>query len=88
MLEDVTNRIARYVCALAYVDENTSKVFMGYIYGRIAYKITGTNGFGYDPIFFVDKYNTTMGMIPSEVKNTISHRYHALKKLGAFLNHE
>ena len=88
MLEDVTNRKARYACALAYVSDTDRKVFMGYVYGRIAYRQEGHNGFGYDPIFYIDKYNTTMAMLPSEVKNKISHRYNALKKLGAFLKND
>lgn len=88
MLEDVSNRKARFVCALAYIDEQVEKVFMGYVYGRIAYKIEGENGFGYDPIFYMDKYHTTLGNIPSEEKNKVSHRYNALKKLGAYLKNE
>ena len=88
MLEDVDNRKARFVCALSYVDDNVSKVFTGYIYGRIADHIIGENGFGYDPIFYVEKYQTTTGNMPTELKNKISHRYKALKKLGAYLSHD
>ena len=88
MLEDVDNRKARFVCALSYVDENIEKTFLGYIYGTIAHHIIGEGGFGYDPIFYVEKYGTTTGNMPSELKNKISHRYNALKKLGAFLKND
>ena len=41
----------------------------------------GAGGFGYDPLFYVEKYGCTFGELPAEVKNTISHRANALNKL-------
>ena len=45
----------------------------------------GAGGFGYDPLFYVEKYGCTFGELPAEVKNTISHRANALNKLKAIL---
>jgi XTP/dITP diphosphohydrolase len=47
--------------------------------GRIAFQPTGANGFGYDPVFFVDEYGCTMAELPDDVKNSISHRARALQ---------
>ena len=42
----------------------------------------GTGGFGYDPLFYVPAYGCTFGELPQEVKNQISHRAQALKRLA------
>ncbi len=47
--------------------------------GLIAEEISGTNGFGYDPIFFVPEKGMTSAMMSSEEKNAISHRAKALR---------
>ena len=47
--------------------------------GRIGYEITGENGFGYDPIFFLPEYGKTSAEISPEEKNAISHRGKALR---------
>lgn len=80
-------RTARFVCAMQYINEK------GEIYtvreaveGKIGYKETGTNGFGYDPIFM---YNgRSFAEIPEEEKNKVSHRANALKKLVLKLRDE
>jgi XTP/dITP diphosphohydrolase len=46
--------------------------------GYIAKQISGTNGFGYDPIFYVPEYQCTTAEMQSELKNIISHRGKAL----------
>ena len=54
--------------------------------GKIAYKQSGTNGFGYDPIFEVDGYKgLTMADISEDEKNKISHRSQALNKIITFV---
>jgi XTP/dITP diphosphohydrolase len=72
-------RSARFVCVIACAFPNgeiiTSRAT---IEGMIADQITGTNGFGYDPIFFVPEYGCTTAQMPSELKNQISHRGKAL----------
>jgi XTP/dITP diphosphohydrolase len=46
----------------------------------------GTNGFGYDPLFYVESYGKTFGELPSEIKNQISHRARALEKMKDILS--
>ncbi|MDD4112369.1 MAG: XTP/dITP diphosphatase [Herbinix sp.] len=58
----------------------------GILEGFIAERISGSNGFGYDPIFYVPEYNcTTADMPTSELKNQISHRAKALKAIKEVL---
>jgi len=49
--------------------------------GIIVPEESGSNGFGYDPIFFVSEYGVTMAELPSSIKNQISHRANALKAM-------
>lgn len=80
------NRGAQFVCAIAYVeDETTSHVFKGIVRGEIHDKIEGEHGFGYDPVFFYPPYNTTMANVSDEMKNAVSHRGKALEKLLAYM---
>lgn len=72
-------RSARFVCVIACVFPNGEVITRrATIEGVIAEQITGSNGFGYDPIFFVPEYGCTTAQMPSEVKNEISHRGKAL----------
>ena len=57
-------RTARFVCAIA---------------GRIGYEEKGTNGFGYDPIFYVPEFGKTTAELTGEEKNQVSHRGKALE---------
>lgn len=54
------------------------ELFEGRIEGRIAHEAKGTDGFGYDPVFFIPSENCTLAELPPERKNQISHRAHAL----------
>ncbi len=75
-------RTARFVCVIALaVPGEDVKTYRGECEGRILTRKQGENGFGYDPIFFVPEYKKAMAELPSEVKNSISHRFNALKKL-------
>ena len=49
--------------------------------GRIGYKESGENGFGYDPIFYLPEYGCTSAEISMEEKNKISHRGKALRAI-------
>jgi XTP/dITP diphosphohydrolase len=51
----------------------------GVFEGRIAHEARGTNGFGYDPIFFVPEHGVTSAELPADVKNAISHRGRAAR---------
>ena len=76
------DRTARFVCAIAAVfPDGSSKVTRGTIEGYIGYEPAGTNGFGYDPIFYVDAYGCSTAELPPEEKNKISHRGNALRKM-------
>ena len=87
-LKDVPweGRQARFVCeiALALPDGRLYRA-RGECAGRIAAAPAGTQGFGYDPVFYVDFYGATMAQLGPEVKNRISHRALALAKLKEIL---
>lgn len=75
-------RQARYLCVAALVDgKKVIDVVKGSCGGLIALKEKGSNGFGYDPLFLIPRYNKTFGELPLEVKSSMSHRARALKKL-------
>lgn len=70
---------ARFVCVIAYIDEDGNEhTYRGTVEGKINDKILGTNGFGYDPIFYYPEFGTTLANVPSEMKNSVSHRSRAL----------
>ncbi len=60
--------------------------FHGEVSGSIARGARGTNGFGYDPIFVPDGYRSTLGELPAETKDRISHRAEAMRRVGEFLS--
>lgn len=77
-------RTARFVCALAFVDEDgTETTAFGTIEGRIAHGLSGEGGFGYDPMFLPDEFGgaKTLAEVTQEEKNAISHRGNALRAL-------
>ena len=79
-------RTARYVCAIAYVEEDgAGHVFTGVVEGEIADHARGEKGFGYDPIFYYPPYGATLAEVSEEKKNAISHRGCALAQLIAYM---
>jgi XTP/dITP diphosphohydrolase len=74
----------RCVIALCFPDGNC-RTFTGALEGVILSEPRGTEGFGYDPLFFVPGYGLTLAELPLEVKNAISHRGKALARLKAHL---
>jgi XTP/dITP diphosphohydrolase len=76
-------RTARFCCALAIAGPSmeTTTVF-GTCEGTILHEKRGTNGFGYDPVFFVPALNKAMAELTPEQKGSISHRGHAIKQLA------
>ena len=88
-LQGVTeeNRTARFYCALAVALPGKETITVaGTCEGRILDEQRGTNGFGYDPVFFVPEKGCTMAELSSDEKNNISHRANALKQLDVILD--
>jgi XTP/dITP diphosphohydrolase len=76
-------RKARYRCAVALADgKKLIYAGSGSCNGLIGFKSQGHNGFGYDPLFLIPKYHKTFGQLPGTVKDSMSHRAKALKKLS------
>lgn len=75
-------RTARFVCAIAAAfPDGTTVVKRGTIEGYIGEKPAGENGFGYDPIFYVDEYNCSTAELTMQQKNALSHRGNALRAI-------
>ncbi|MBE7550806.1 MAG: RdgB/HAM1 family non-canonical purine NTP pyrophosphatase [Anaerolineales bacterium] len=73
-------RTARFRCVIALATpERLIETVEGTVEGLIDYKLKGSNGFGYDPIFFVPELNQTLGEAPGAVKHQISHRGRAAR---------
>lgn len=84
LLKDVpdSDRTARFVSVIAaYFPDGKTLISKGTVEGIIAHEISGENGFGYDPIFFVPEYNMTTAQMSMEQKNKISHRGKALRDM-------
>ncbi|MED4004535.1 XTP/dITP diphosphatase [Priestia aryabhattai] len=80
-------RTARFHCTLAIaVPGKRTELVEGTCEGRILEEKRGENGFGYDPIFFVEKWNCSMAELSKEQKNQISHRANALEKLAPLID--
>lgn len=88
LLHDLKNkesRKAQFRTVIALIFNGEEHYFEGIIRGEIIYQKEGNNGFGYDPIFKPTGYNKTFGELSDEIKNSLSHRAIATKKLVAFL---
>jgi XTP/dITP diphosphohydrolase len=83
------NRRARFRTVIALLLEENGKwreeIFDGIVEGHIAREKKGSEGFGYDPIFVPDGYDLSFAELGMEVKNKISHRARAVRKLADFL---
>ena len=77
-------RTARFQCVIVYLRHATDPVPLicqGTWEGRILTEACGSNGFGYDPLFYVPSHQCASAELPEEIKNAISHRSQALQKL-------
>lgn len=85
--EDVCGRRARFRTVVAFIDEKGELfTFEGILNGYIATQKSGSEGFGYDPVFVADGYGSkTLAEISLEQKNAISHRGKAMRALHDFL---
>ena len=84
----MNKRQARYRCVIALVDAKGKELGLvqGTCSGYITTKEIGENGFGFDPLFLLKRYNKTFGQLPASLKAKISHRARALKKFRLLLN--
>lgn len=79
-------RTARFVCAIAAaLPDGSTEVVRGTMEGRIGYEITGENGFGYDPIFYLPQFGCSSAEFEPEKKNELSHRGEGLRKMRKVL---
>lgn len=81
-LMERTARFESVICL--YINEKEHYFFKGICNGIIINECRGENGFGYDPLFVPDGYELTFAELSDSIKNKISHRALALKKLREF----
>lgn len=75
-------RKAKFVCEMVlYLNPNEQVSVRGEVLGYIMKERRGSNGFGYDPIFYLPQYDKTMAEISQEEKNKISHRAKAIEQI-------
>lgn len=75
-------RSGKFICAIELIiDENKIINVQGEVRGYIIEEEKGNNGFGYDPLFYIPKFDKTMAQMSAEEKNSMSHRGEALKRL-------
>jgi XTP/dITP diphosphohydrolase len=79
-------RQARYRCFVALTDgKGIVAVVNGSCAGLIALRSAGANGFGYDPLFYLPRFQKTFGALDPAIKSRISHRARAMRKLRTVL---
>ncbi len=79
-------RKAYFKCSMVFVYAKTKELHAGgKMHGYINEKEQGKNGFGYDPMFYIPRYEVTSAELPPEKKNKISHRYKALMGIKKLL---
>jgi XTP/dITP diphosphohydrolase len=81
VLATESDRRAQFRTVITLITQNQTLQVEGIIHGNTALSEEGEGGFGYDPIFIPDGYKKTFASLPSEVKNTISHRARAIEAL-------
>lgn len=85
-LSDKDNRDAYFLTVICFIDEDGKDYyFEGRLDGKISETELGDGGFGYDKIFYVEKYEKSLGQMDINFKNQISHRGLAMKEFKNFL---
>ena len=85
-LQNKTDRSACFRTVIALILGDEEYLFEGIVEGLIIDEERGETGFGYDPVFVPQGYTETFAELGAEVKNTISHRAEAVKKLKQFID--
>ena len=85
-IKNKKNRSAKFVCVIAIAyPSGKIKTVKGVCPGKIIHEMRGKSGFGYDPVFVPRGYKKSFAEMKSAMKNRLSHRGRALKKLKAIL---
>ncbi len=84
-MKDAEDRSAYYKAVICLIWDGEMNYFEGKCDGTILREKHGTGGFGYDPIFAPEGYQQTFAELPPEVKNSISHRGKAVRKMVDFI---
>lgn len=87
-MEGRQNRRARFRTVIALIRNGREYLFEGIVNGEITLEKSGTEGFGYDPVFRPEGYAVTFAEMAPELKNRISHRGRATARLIEFLDAE
>lgn len=84
-LREKNDRRAQFRTVIALIYKGETHLFEGKVEGHITTECRGTDGFGYDPVFSPEDTGLTFAELGVDVKNTLSHRARAVKKLCDFL---
>ena len=87
-MEEKNDRKAQFRTIISLIEKGEEKQFEGIVKGQITREKRGESGFGYDPIFQPDGYETTFAELGSDIKNRISHRARAVAALCDYLTKE
>lgn len=85
-MADKEDRSAYYKAVICLIWDGEVYYFEGECHGTLVAEKRGTGGFGYDPIFVPEGYDKTFAELQLEVKNNLSHRGKAVKKMVDFIN--
>ena len=85
-LQGNEERRAYYKAVICLIWDGATYYFDGYCHGQITKQKSGNGGFGYDPIFIPEGFQNTFAELSPEIKNSISHRGEAVRKMVSFLN--
>ena len=83
-LAEINDRIARFRTVISLIINGEEHQFEGIVEGEILMEKRGNSGFGYDPIFMPNGFNTSFAEMSLKDKNKISHRGRAVEKLTRF----
>lgn len=81
-------RTARFVCVMVFMqhaDDPLPIIAQASWEGRILQQPIGDNGFGYDPVFWIETHQCSSAQLPADIKNSLSHRGKALQLLATLV---
>jgi XTP/dITP diphosphohydrolase len=82
LMKDHSNRKAHFAAVICHIaDKGLTHFYEGRVHGTITHERIGIGGFGYDPIFIPDGYTDTFAVLSDEIKNKISHRAEAMRRM-------